>query len=364
MDLPKPIATATTAEEPETGSCASDSLPPTIGKVSDTEDEEEEEQTRAIVAAMAQPHEEESSTITDKDMLELGFMFEGGQPTRREHFQWITADGRNIEVTLDVADDDPGAVQSGHYLWPAATLLANYLVQYYSNIPRQQQQQQQQQVPFDGKEQPALPLPVVVVELGAGCALCSCVAWQLWANTLQCMVLTDHDPGTLERARNNHETTLENLLDKNCLTEDDMHATINHLGSIPTHFEILEWGCAREAESIQDWVVEHSIPSQRSADYILGSDLIYDAAVVEPLFQTVQQLLGGNHNTTNNNGANHNKNYNNSTVGRFLLAQSFVYNKATEQEIDRCCQEMGFCRNILLEDKHGAHRIQEFYLVV
>ena len=321
-----PADEGTNEDERDSKSCACESVP-TIARASDTE-EEDETDAGAIV--------EENEDDDDDGMLELGFMFEGGQPTRRERFQWEVPDGlRSIEVTLDIADDDPGAVQSGHYLWPAAHLLANYLVQHY--CPGSDNSR------ILGNDSSSLPQPIVVVELGAGCALCSCVAWQLWANTLQCLVITDHDPGTLERARNNHETTLETLLDKDFMSEDDFNSTINNLGSIPTNFESLEWGNVKEMVQVQAIMAEHSVPSQRHADYILGSDLIYDVAVVEPLFRTAHQFLQ-------------------SGKGRFLLSQSFAYEKATEDEIQRCCRQLGFNRTTLVEEQDGKHKIQEFYL--
>ena len=32
---------------------------------------------------------------------------------------------------IDAVDDEPGALQSGHYLWPAAPALAQHLVDWY-----------------------------------------------------------------------------------------------------------------------------------------------------------------------------------------------------------------------------------------
>uniref|UniRef100_A0A7S2YFJ5 Calmodulin-lysine N-methyltransferase n=1 Tax=Entomoneis paludosa TaxID=265537 RepID=A0A7S2YFJ5_9STRA len=160
---------------------------------------------------------------------------------------------------------------------------------------------------------------------------------------MQCVMVSDHDVSTLERARNNHETTLENLLDTTCTTEDDLNATINSVGSIPLCFESLEWGNSQDLRLVQDAIAEHSVPRQRHADLILGSDVIYDTSVVEPLLRTVQALLGGN--------------------GRFLLAQSFAFDQETEVEMDRCCEEMGLKRTIVLDEQEGDHRIQEFCCV-
>ena len=379
--------TTNTTEHSSNSSRSSCDSFPTAVKASDTEEEEED----------IDHYDDDELSVVQDTMLELGIMFEGGQPTRREYFQWEIPyqNSKRIEVVLDAADDDPGAVQSGHYLWPAATLLAEYLVQHYNNYkddddssfnPSSSSPLQQQQ------HRP--PLPVAVVELGAGCALCSWTAWQLWATSLQCLIVTDHDPGTLERARANQETTLEALLDQESLTEDDFNSTINTLGSIPTQFECLEWG--QNIETIQDILAERTVPSQRHVNYILGSDLIYDQAVVEPLFRTAQQLLWiepgrrvvvdpNNHSdswsrrssTSHNTGVPTTMRRSSSSTtsttgggggggdgnhGRFLLSQSFTYDDATEEEIQRCCQELGLVRTILWEKDEGKQRIQEFYL--
>jgi len=75
--------------------------------------------------------------------------------------------------------------------------------------------------------------------LGAGCALLSLTALQLWHDSLQCVVVTDHDPGALERAKDNRETTLEDLLEST-ETEEEQLDCINGLASIPILFETLE----------------------------------------------------------------------------------------------------------------------------
>ena len=267
-------------------------------------------------------NDEEETTTTEEDsgLWELSFLFEADLPSRRERFHFETDAGKRLEIVLDSADDEPGALQSGQYLWPASQVLAKYFVQTYARAA-----------------------PSLVVELGAGCGLCACTAWQLWSNSLHCLVVTDRDPGALERARNNHETTLEELLDQNSETEDALNATINNLGSTPTFFETLEWGNTHDTQIVQDMMAEYSLPTQRHTDFVLGSDLIYDISVVEPLLQTVLILLTG--------GAN----------GRFLLAQSFVFDPSTEEEIDRCCAEFGLARRSVYEDASHS-RIQEFQL--
>lgn len=125
-------------------------------------------------------------SVDDGYFADVGFMFEGNQPTRLETFEWqLTQRGerttkgqqqrpRTISVQLRVVDDEPGALQSGHYLWPASKILADHFVASHDS---------------------AYLAPANVVELGAGCALLSCMALQLWQPSLECIVVTDHDPG-------------------------------------------------------------------------------------------------------------------------------------------------------------------------
>jgi predicted nicotinamide N-methyase len=233
----------------------------------------------------------------------------------------------NIHIALKVVDDEPGAVQSGHYLWPAAHSLCEYLVQ------------------NNGNERPT----TTILELGAGCALVSLVALQLYKDKLQCLVVTDHDPGTLERARDNHETTLEELYER-AATEDEQLSIINELGSIPVKTESLEWGDEKDWKKLQEIVKQSNHVEKKKAssscffDLILGSDLIYCVEVVEPLLLTASKLLSGD--------------------GTFYLSQSFVYDTATEEEMDKVSQTFGLEREILVDDlsakERSGVRIQRF----
>jgi Lysine methyltransferase len=284
-----------------------------------------------------------STSGEDEDLFaDVGFMFEANQPVRTERFQWTVqettrgADARNIAVTLNVADDSPGAVQSGHYLWPAAGLLCDYLVAEYKSTDAAL----------------TLKAPVVsIVELGAGCALVSLTVLQLWQESLQCVCVTDHDPGTLTRARDNLETTLQSLLG-DCEDDDHLNAAINSIVSIPVLFEPLKWGDKVAVNTLlQGKIMDHVVPSQDfgpstaapCVNVVLGSDLIYCVEVVQPLLETAAQLLGSGRGR-----------------GRFLLSQSFRYDSATEIEIDRVCSSMGLSRAIVLDVDKGSKRVQEF----
>jgi hypothetical protein len=144
----------------------------------------------------------------------------------------------------------------------------------------------------------------------------------------------------LERALENHESTLDAIYNST-VSEDGLDSAINSVGSIPVVFERLEWGDDGYLMSIQDHLLEHTTSGCNTVHVVLGSDLIYCEEVVEPLLQTCTHLL-------------------NKATGRFLLSQSFGYDDATEETIDRICERMRLKRTILEESDDGAQRIQEF----
>ena len=346
---------------------------------------------------------------------DVGFMFEGLQASTLKRFSWgrtpteinnpqstarnksFTADEENLDakkashsaapevrVALHVVDDEPGALQSGHYLWPAAPALAKYLIQLVSS-PTQQQ--------HTSSVLSLLQNPRNVLELGAGSALLSLTALQLMHESLQCLVVTDHDPGTLERARDNYETTLEDLLEATH-TEDEQMDCINGLASIPVMFEPLEWGDEDTAERVAQAAAEHNShplwvddddeddadadsgddkgkaastttivfpslnenqrqeqqqqplnPSHNSErnmfDLILGSDLLYSRDVVRPLFDSVSHLMA--------------------PEGSFLLSQSLLpLDNDTEECIQRMCETLYLQRTVLKTANNGGVQIEQF----
>jgi len=291
--------------------------------------EELDQTTTTTAAAKCCTESTDSPTpsVDDECLAELGFMFESNSPTKEEQFLWKDAKGKNILVVLHAVDDIPGAVQSGHYLWPAAKRLADHLVEHEVN---------------DASS--CTGTVESVLELGCGCALASLTALQVWQPDIQCIMVTDHDPTVLERARDNLESTLDAILNAT-QTEEDLNKAINDVGSIPVLYECLEWGKADDLQLIREQLQEHTTSKSNTVDVILGSDLIYCADVVQPLFETVSQLLKP-------------------MVGRFLLSQSFAYDDSTEKEIDKACDEKMLVRKILNESDDGTERIQEFRWVV
>ena len=352
---------------------------------------------------------EHNDDDSDDYFADVGFMFESQQPVRFEKCRWdvpttskihsdedITTDSNDcgndhsddktncstrpqttttsttsttvVQIALHVADDYPGAVQSGHYLWPAATMLSEYLINH-----------QHHQVVNDHPQR----FYNTVIELGAGCAMVSFVALQLWKETLQCICITDHDPSTLVRARDNYETTMQQLFNNdNCLkTNDDddenavrgatcddddndndncdehLNDIINTITNIPVLFESLKWGDKNAVEKLLCQTLPERLPldilipspsevhritgtsekNHHHFDIILGSDLIYCKEVVRPLFTTAVQLMHSSQNENKNN------------CSYFILAQSFLYDVSTENEIDNMCMEFQLHRTIVID---------------
>jgi predicted nicotinamide N-methyase len=357
--------------------------------------------TATTVASDNHHHHHHHHRLEDEDYFaDVGFLFEANTPVRLERFTWTipsashgtataitttpvddddddddkeeeeqqrqrrdhsgvettTSIFHKITVALHVADENPGALQSGHYLWPAAMDLAEYIVNHpnLSTFPLKTSTTTTEEDPMMMMMQRMVPTPNVtsVLELGAGCALVSMTALQLWRKTLRLVIVTDHDPSVLARARDNLETTLQTIFDENENDDDErLNAIINSVASIPVLFESLEWGDAQAMERVQREWQQHEVDLDR-VDLILGSDLIYDPNVVEPLFQTAVQL-----------------------GKRFVLSQSFRYDSNTEQEIDRMCHKLKLQRTILYEPQtkdddiskgsgSPLRRIQEFSSIV
>jgi hypothetical protein len=350
---------------------------------------------------------------TDDYFADVGFMFDSCHKSKLEtvRFPMIAAAApadhsnnksgscgtpRRVQVSMHVvADETPGALQSGHYLWPGAKLLASYLVANAGARGKDTAGADTEAGTTESTEQQRLPPPPTsIVELGSGCALASLTALQIWQESLRLVVVTDHDPGTLVRARDNLESTLQGVLDESesSLSVDGiggdgdgddvdndamLNDTINCLASIPVLFEPLEWGSADDAERVLRLLHEHSCccssSSQRveRVDLVLGSDLLYCPTVVEPLLRTASSLLLGN----NSGSSNNNNNSDGDTTGRFVLAQSCMGGgagngdhecDAVEEEIDRVCNNLNLTRTVLYDhqsdgdDGSRKGRIVEF----
>ena len=355
-----------------------DDSTPTVASISrssvDTSTTDDEDETHR-----KESHQED----LDVDYLDVGFMFDTNTHVDMKRFEWTCRDAldrrdsvegrrgdedesalegcgnaRLIHVSVQCINDEPGAVQSGHYIWPGAQLMVRYLIQ---------EQEQRQR-----------PQPTSILELGAGCALASLAALQLYQTSLSCIVVTDHDPGTLVRARNNYESTLEDLLDAHSETEDDFNSMINDIASIPFFVQPLEWGelkkdprtspgaKKRSSETgdcvlIQEFLMEHTADSSDQVDLVLATDVLSCPEVVEPLFHTVVKFLKKPEVSLCPDEEKDSKLSSGSQyTPRFLLSQSFgTDDDSLESRVDRVCGELGLKREILWEGD-GRQRVEEF----
>lgn len=277
-------------------------------------------------------HDEES----DDDGLEwasIGRLFEGLHPTIVKGFLWNASNSdiakaalsesriewqcrgearenqtRNISskknattvcAVVQCIDDDPGAIASGHYLWPSSLKLCDYLINNTLGVEIRS-----------------------VLELGAGSGILSIVAAQTHCPKI--VVVTDHDPTALERAKDNWESSLV----------EQRRFVGGESTNMITEFLQLEWG--RGWPKVNNCLGKPTLPTLPTQfDLILGADLIDRKEIVEPLFCTMDTALQDN--------------------GVFLLSQSFVYDSETEDEIDRICKRFRLGRRLLAQNDEIPH---------
>jgi predicted nicotinamide N-methyase len=173
--------------------------------------------------------------MEEEDLCSIGFMFDAEHA--KETRQIVFSSG--LDVALQTIGDKPGHVQSGQYLWPAAAQAGQYLIDNWKEIGASS-----------------------VIELGAGCGLSGIVAAK--QDGVQHVVWTDYDNGSLQLIRANVD--------------------LNSIQSGKVHF--LEWG-----KPISSDVKDENMYPTDGFELVIGSDLIYCIQVIEPLFQTVAQVM-------------------------------------------------------------------------
>ncbi len=179
-----------------------------------------------------------SLAMNEDDLDSIGFMFDA---QHRKVVKTIEFCG-GITITFKLIGDQPGHVQSGQYLWPAATAAGYHLIEHWEILKSEN-----------------------VIELGSGCGVTGLVSSKL--SETKSVIFTDYDPGSLELIKENIS-----------LNENDRTAVCSE--------HLLEWG-QPVPESVKQ---QHQYP-QQGFKLILGSDLLYCMGVVEPLFRTVDELL-------------------------------------------------------------------------
>ena len=304
--------------------------------------------------------DDNSSASSGSCFADMGFMFDAAQATKTQTLQFVPTivyekqQGKNLDdeeelkhifqrpisVVIDCVDDNPGAVQSGHYLWPGAPALAQFLVDLFSSSKPILQNPQYKfifsRLPIFSPEKSFFS----IVELGAGCGLAGLTAMQLslFQNKISSIVFTDHDPGTLDRARENHTNTLEILKASSKSNCDESKNEIS-ANTVPVIFEQLTWGDLEGISRLRTGTSD-------GFDLILGSDLIYCEEVVKPLLITAAELMS----KTKKSSA-------------MIMTQSFSYEYETEEAIDNACNDLSLVRTILsCELETGGVRIQTFHL--
>jgi hypothetical protein len=262
-------------------------------------------------------------------------------------------DTMEVNISLFIIDDDPGHVQSGQYLWPAAYALSRYLLIHWQDI-----------LPSitSSEERPQRSDPPVVIELGSGVGMCGLFLGTYFHDVQAAakrknessssssssslptkIILTDYDPGCLEMLSDNIEL---NSLQDCCQVAR------------------VEWG--KELTNVFEIIQQNSESMPRPC-LIIGSDLLYCVSVVRPLFTTIRTLLSGggslNLNTVETLD-NQPTNMLMSDGGMFILASSFDIGEDVQSEMDACCREFGISQaEVQSLDLSGAekqYRIQYF----
>ena len=176
-------------------------------------------------------------------MEEVGFMFDDAHSkcTKTVKVTGAISSSFHFDVKVKMIGEDPGHVQSGQYLWPAAKYLANHICDVWTDL---------------GSDR--------ILELGAGCGLCGLTAARL-PNT-RTVVFTDYDPGSCKLLRENIEVNETTSSSSSCVVED------------------LTWGDDDKVKALL-----HKYGG--NFHLILGSDLIYSKDVIKPLLHTVSSAL-------------------------------------------------------------------------
>ncbi|GMH73347.1 hypothetical protein TL16_g06166 [Triparma laevis f. inornata] len=218
----------------------------------------------------------------------MDFMFDSQQPTILQTYNFPPS----IKISMNVIDDDPGAVISGHYLWPASHLMGRYLTE------------------EEGIQIFLKTKPKNIIELGAGCGMSGLVAGQVWGDAE--LTFTDYDFGVLTRCESNRDETLKSA---------------SSPGLINAKFVNLEWGDSEVCAVLGKF------------DLILGSDVIYSAAIVTQLMKTVNDLIADDN-------------------GVFIMTQSFVYDKETEDAIEKERKAMKIEKEVVVDAWSGIGEVE------
>lgn len=194
-------------------------------------------------------------------------------------------------------------MQSGQYLWPAATSGSNYIINNWSNLCSN-----------------------VIIELGSGCGLCGIITSKM--NGVEYALMTDYDPGALEIIKSN------------------INMNKGHQNTI-YQVEMLEWGT--EIPSCITKEMSRIEPADSNIYHMLivGTDLLYSVDIVAPLIGTVNAFLVS---------AAENK-------GLFILVSSFDIGENIQAQFNQCINSCGLIVDeiVPLDVAQKVCRLQHIY---
>lgn len=135
-----------------------------------------------------------------------------------------------------------------------------------------------------------------VIELGAGCGLCSIVCSKLIQfqqmqskpSVVSKICVTDYDPGALQIIQDNINI---NPIEVSKLYSTDSNNKFERFHNIQWSVENIKWGDDLKLNTLDNSTEIPSPMLSPGYDLIIGSDLIYCTGVIQPLFCTVDQII-------------------------------------------------------------------------
>ena len=362
---------------------------------------------------------------SDDDLACIGFMFDTAHAKTSEKFIFSDLSGKEFSVDLNRIKGDPGHVQSGQYLWPAAQFAVEWIA---AHAPELDLLPNSMCCSTQNTER-GVSNALSILELGAGCGLTALGVSQLCPERLVSVVLTDRDYGSLQLLDQNASILCKRLGDTafpmylqkrvaeiqqdhriTSKSSGDRTATVSQNQPTPSSPQNpscslflahkLDWGEAVPTELMErcqshiqlctsdvlSTLTGHASPSSGQEIIsmpvqllLLGSDLLYSIDVVAPLFHSVTQMLvhhksgsSARQTTGLEDAANDDQVQKNikseracSKKGVFVLTSSFDVGEQINEEVTRQLQLKGLevIERAPLDMQSGLCRVQIFSLL-